>query len=73
VKTSVFLKKLDELLFKKREKLDAKTMRMLLVGPDNEVMGLLSICGIKSKFKGSLKNSSFYCLSIVVRLFSEHP
>lgn len=73
MKTSVFLKKIDEIVFKKREKLDGATMRMLLIGVDADVVGLLQLCGVRSKFKGSLKNSSFYCLSLVVRLFTEHP
>ncbi len=73
VKITVFLKKLEEILFKKKEKLDAGTIRLLLVGGDKDLNGLMQICGVKSKFKGSLKNSSFQCVKLLLRIFKDHP
>ncbi|EAR91380.2 hypothetical protein TTHERM_00592660 (macronuclear) [Tetrahymena thermophila SB210] len=72
VKITVFLKKLEEVLFKKREKLDGSAIRLLLIGGEKDLFGLLQICGIRSKFKGSLKNSSYYCIKLLYRLFTEH-
>lgn len=41
VKITVFLKKLEDILFKKKEKLDGNTIRFLLVGGDKDLHGLM--------------------------------
>lgn len=74
VKTSVFLKKIEELLFPNGNasaKLAFEDINLLFRGVESEeIEGLMQLCGNKGTL-GGLKKSSFYAIELVYRCLIE--
>lgn len=74
VKTSVFLKKIEELIFPKEgatPKLTIDDINLLFRGIENEeVEGLMQLCGNKGML-GDLKKSSFYAVELLYRCLTQ--
>jgi hypothetical protein len=70
-KVSRILKDLDAFLFNDSFLAD-DTIEILMHGkPEKKLKGLLSLCGITSKFSNSLKNSSCTAIELIYKLITD--